>query len=588
MPLDVTQLRPQQLRELPNEQFKSAGSQLYQLYEADRRDSQLLYYRPVSPVALQIHQSTESRIGVGGGNGSSKTETCLVDLLIDALGVIPDSLRDVGIDWEPRLARGPINTRIIVESITTTLEDIILPKLQWWNWTGVDPPGGVRGHYGWIPKWCLPGGSWEKAWSAKLRTLTVLRRDPNNLDKVLGESKIQFMSHSQDPQDFASGDFQRVLMDEPPRFRIYTENEARVMRADGRIYLAMTWPDDPSIPVDWIFDHLFEPGQPGEGKDPDIVWINLYTTDNPYLNQESIAKQAEKWSPEMRSVRLEGKPLRFSNLIHPLFTDHDDWWCYSCQVRTFVKEDEEHLPRCATCFSADTTVYNHVSVFDLDPGWPVVMVLDPHPRKPHMMSFFQVTPWDDLWQFDELDVDDSPDVVFEEVRALEERYGFICALRLIDPNMGRSPASAQKRQQTWQDEFAAEGLTTELANDSNTGLQTINAYLKPDDRTRSPRILIHKRCTKTIAQLKRFMWDEWKGAKDDKDVKQKPRAKNDDYPTNLKYIVNQDVAFEVLRRGPEIIRRLPGASPKGRRQGMRETRPEVATRTPRRQSNGRT
>jgi hypothetical protein len=42
----------------------------------------------------------------------------------------------------PRADQLPLVT---VESLTTTLEPIILPKLQWWKWTGVDRPGGDEG-----------------------------------------------------------------------------------------------------------------------------------------------------------------------------------------------------------------------------------------------------------------------------------------------------------------------------------------------------------------------------------------------------------------------------------------------------------
>ena len=60
------------------------------------------------------------------------------------------------------------------------------------------------------------------------------------------------------------------------------------MRVNGRMMLAMTWPDDPSVPVDWIFDRVHDCAGP-EGSD--IVWYELHTTDNAHLNQEAIASQ---------------------------------------------------------------------------------------------------------------------------------------------------------------------------------------------------------------------------------------------------------------------------------------------------------
>ena len=260
--MDFSKLDEETLQGLSDDQFGELLNEAVNLQASDRKETQLLYYTPASPACRLVHQSKATFLGVGGGNGSSKTETNLVDMIACATGVIPLSCPEIAERF-----RGPINCRIVVESITTTLENIILPKLQWFKWIGVDRPGGDRGHWGWIPKLCLKDASWDKSWSAKTRTLTVLCRDPENFDKVIGESTFQFMSHEQDPSDFASGDYHDILHDEPTRHAIWTENQARAMRVNGRVRLAMTWPDDPSIPVDWIFDELFELGIPGPKKE---------------------------------------------------------------------------------------------------------------------------------------------------------------------------------------------------------------------------------------------------------------------------------------------------------------------------------
>ena len=78
---------------------------------------------------------------------------------------------------------------------------------------------------------------------------------------------------------------QGILHDEPTKLAIWTENQARTMRVNGRMMLAMTWPDDPSIPVDWIFDEIYEKAQPGAGKSPHHDWIELSTRANRNLDQ---------------------------------------------------------------------------------------------------------------------------------------------------------------------------------------------------------------------------------------------------------------------------------------------------------------
>lgn len=546
--IDLTKLTKQQVLKLPNSQFQLVLAEAVKIAQEDRRKNNLLYYRPAHEACWQIHESTGKVIAAGGGNGSSKTETCLAHLMMLATGVIPqdDRMRAAML---PKF-RGPVNIRIVVESLTTVLHPIILPKLKWWVWTGLHPQGGDQGHWGWIPETCLRGGAWEKSWSEKLRTLTVICRDPDNPDKVLGESTIQFMSHDQDPSDFASGDFHHVLHDEPPSHAIWTENQARTMRVNGCMYLAMTWPDDPTIPVDWIFDEVYEKGRDGPNKAPDVEWIELDTRHNPHLDQTAIAAQMEKWSHEMRTVRIQGQPIRFSNRIHPLFTDIDSWWCFRCG-RVIIPIEGQ-----CDCGSADICDFNHVRDFEVAHNWPGVFVLDPHPRKPHMFLWALVDPSDDIWVVQDGQIDDDPTELRLHVEEMEESLGINTQIRLMDPNMGRSPASALRREVTWQDEFDTAGLRCDLADDSDVGRGRFNEFLKPDFHTLAPRIHVHPRCHRVIHQTKRYVWDDHR-RKQEKDLKQKPREKYDDYPTMIKYLMNFQPTFKFLYQGAPVITR-PG------------------------------
>src|SRR5882672_45865 len=401
MDLDLSTLTRNDIGKLPDEAFRQALEHILRLSQADRQEMQLLYYQPTSPKAARIHLSEARKICVGGGNGSGKTENCIVKLIALATGILPLWQRDTF----RKQFRGPLNTRIVLESLTTTLHPVILPKLRWWTWTGLSPLGGSQGHWGWVPKSCLVDGSWDKSWSEKLRTLTLLCHDPDDMDVILGESQLQFMSHDQDPSDFASGDFHIALHDEPPSYAIWKENEARTMRADGTMMLAMTWPDDPSIPVDWIFDELYERGIEGPKKDPNVEWIELYTTDNPHLNQESVARQMNEWSDEIRRVRIRGEPIRFSNRIHPLFTDITHTWCFKCGRTVYAEPMQRETAAgelktvqiCNVCRNEDIADMNHVGAHPPSDYWPTVFVLDPHPRKPHMFLWIQVDPKDDYW-----------------------------------------------------------------------------------------------------------------------------------------------------------------------------------------------
>jgi hypothetical protein len=128
----------------------------------------------------------------------------------------------------------------------------------------------------------------------------------------------------------------------------------------------------------------------------------------------------------------------------------------------------------------------------------------------------------------------------------------------MDPNMGRSPASV-RRGITWQDEFSAANLYCDLADDSDVGRGRLNDYLQPDPRTYEPRIHFRPTCKNAIHQIKRYVWADHKRALE-RDIKQKPKEKYDDYPTMIKYLMNLDPTFRFLREGPQLISRRPTAT----------------------------
>lgn len=543
---------------LSDDQLAELVSEATGILTEDRKQNQLLYYKPTSHKVQAIHDCKSKVIGVGGGNGSGKSESMLVDLVMTATGVFPYSQRHL-IDQK---FRGPIPCRLVVESLTTTLETIILPKLQWWKWSGVDAHGGERGHWGWIPKSSLIDGSWEKSWSAKLRVLRLICRDPHNPAKVLGESTVQCMSQDQDATDFASGDFAVIAHDEPPKLAQWRENEARTMRMDGRMILAMTWPDDPSINVDWLYNEVYEPGR--SGSDPQISWFELWTTENKNLKQESVAAQAAKWSKEISNVRIYGRPIRFSNRIHPEFTDNTKTWCFRCDKSIIPVPQELHAvgvePKqvCPECHSENISEYNHVEEFETGHAWPTIFVIDPHPRKPHAYLWVQISPSDDWYVVADGSKDGDCTEVRKDVDRIEQELGIWTAQRLTDPNMGRSPAG-QKRGVTWQDEFGSAGLMLDLADDIDVGRARINTMLKPDERTLRPRLTIHPRCRDTIYQLSRYTWGEF-SKNVERDVKQQPKDTYSDYPTCLKYMANSDPCFRMLKDGAPVVgRRRKGA-----------------------------
>jgi hypothetical protein len=344
------------------------------------------------------------------------------------------------------------------------------------------------------------------------------------------------MSYDQDPSDFASGDIHYNLHDEPPTYAIWKENRARCMGGgDGSTMLvSMTWPDNPATPVDWIFDEIFDKGTPGPLKDPDVEVINIYTTMNKHLDQDTVTLRASQMTKMERDTRIYGLPIRFSNRIHPDFTDQPKNWCYSCGCIVLLAANGN----CSTCDSTEVSEFCHVEPIEAVSTYPCFCLLDPHPRKPHFLAWVQITPNEDFEVVAVRQVEGGSESVRDVVHEVEEQFKFYHVARLMDPNMGASPSGGKDRDITWQSEFDLVGLHFDLANDSSIGRARLNDFLKPDPQFRRPRFRMDVSCTDAAFQMKRYVWADKKQS-DTQDQAQVPLRKHDDFPSLFKYLMNR-------------------------------------------------
>ena len=528
---------------LSDDELRKLAEQTVRLREGIRQEEQVRFYQPVNEEAKKIHLSVAKEVVTVGGNRSSKTDTHLVEMVIQMTGIVPVCLEGV---YPSQKLRCPIRARIVCESLTNTWEPVIKPKLQYDKWNGRGETGGPFGHWGWIPKAFLTKGKWEDSWSEKTRTLTLTCGCTMNV-----------MSYDQDVGDFSGGSFQLILHDEGPPHSIYRENKMRTIDVGGRLMIAMTPPDDESAAWDaaWVYDELYEKGLGGPSKDPNIDSFTLFTEHNRILQQSEIDIVFKGLSPRQKEVRGHGRFLHLGGRIYPLYTDRTQLWCFTCNDIALMDNDGN----CVTCHAKYTTEFCHyVEPFDLGYNWPCVFLLDPHPRKANMMSWVVIDPSDDQYQVGELEVDGDPVDVWNKVRDFEKALGVNVVKRLVDPNMGESPAhSAGKRNITVRQEYDAVGLRCALADDNfTTGKNRVTALLKPDPKTRSPRLHIFTRCPITNSQMNKFSWDEYtRYSSDMRDPKARPREKHDDFPKLLGYLENSNPTFAGLMMGAQPYRR---------------------------------
>lgn len=499
------------------------------------KEYQLARYRTVNPMALPVHLSTASEVAIVGGNRSSKTDTSLAELAIRLTGFVPDSLRDS----YPRekLAKLPIRARVVCNSLTDTLEPVIKPKLRWDQWNGVGDPNEGRGHWGWIPRHLLPGGTWEKAYSEKYRTLTVKTVDG-------GTSTCQFLSYDQDLSIFAGSSMHLILHDELPPSDIYRENRMRILDVGGQILTAFTPPDEIGMAradVSWFYDEVYEPGRQHRNGCETII---LHTEANSLLSPKDVAALAAKMTDEQREVRLHGNFLHLSGVVYSLFTPGESHWCFRCAKRITPMGGA-----CVSCGGDDVDTFSHVeSPFAIPAGWPIVFVIDPHPRKKDAMGWFAITPSDDIVMVGELEVDGTAQDVARAVDDFEAMHRLSVTRRLMDPNIATETNDKLGRGWSIRKAYDDVGLRCDLATDDiNVGIQNVNELLRPDARTRRPRFRAFATCQKFIYGMTHWAWDDWTRGSD-KEPKEKVRDKAKDFPDLIRYLANDRPSYDGYAR----------------------------------------
>jgi phage terminase large subunit-like protein len=522
------------LRLLPPEELQRMAAEALALRDNLKRERQLLFYKPVNDDARRVHLSTAQEVFIRGGNRSSKTETMLAELAIQLTGWVPYGLEG---DYPKEKLRSPIRARLICASLTNTWDVVLKQKLQYDKWSGRDPRGSDNGHWGWIPKEFLFKGRWEESWTEKNRTLTLTNG-----------STLQIMSYDQELSDFSGASLHLVCCDEGPPQSIYRENKMRLIDVQGRAMIAFTPPDDERTAwnVSWIASAM-KRGAPSPAKDPNIDSFQLFTERNRTLSMDDIHSITKDLTPLQRLVRLKGEFIHLSGRIYPEFTAEPMQWCFNCNEIALVEKTV-----CAKCHSTDTVEYvNFVEPFEKAYTWPCVYLLDPHPKKDVMMSWVAIDPFDQWWQIHEETVDGDPAEIRDKVFSFERDRKLQVLKRFIDPNMAESPAhSAGQRHVSVRQEYDRVGLRCDLPDDSFTvGKNRLRQRIRPDRVTRKPGLLVFSHCHKTRYQFENYVWDHWARESETKDEKQAPITKNDDFPTLLKYLANENPTHIGLHAG---------------------------------------
>jgi len=319
------------------------------------------------------------------------------------------------------------------------------------------------------------------------------------VNKIIGinDSVIDLMSYDQEGVKFESFDADMAWFDEPPPEQIFKGVRRGLIDRKGTMLFTMTPISEP-----WLYDTLWLPAS--EGKLQDTECFVLPTEHNPYIDPNEIEAIKEVYTEEELSARLYGQFLHLSGAIYKSFHKHS------------------HV----------------IPFFEWPTHWPVYMCIDPHPRKPHAVSWVGVSNKGQKVIIDEMKVECT---ILELATKIIEREA-LRKYRVVDRLVDTSIKGLERKDQ--RQILADAGIRCRFPkkyDDVLPGIERVQQWLTPrktHDGDKWIELVVRDNCLGHINEFVSYVWDDTG----------KPRKYHDDYMDNIRYISGIDPRFNFVRQ----------------------------------------
>lgn len=333
---------------------------------------------------------------------------------------------------------------------------------------------------------------------------------PSELEFQNG-SVCKFKTYAQGADTAEGKDWDIVWDDEPPPSSVYSAQFRGVVSTGGLILVTATL-----LKEAWIFDEIDKDYATG---------FTAEIHDNEWLDPQAKKDFLDSLTPEERETRESGKPFNLTGVIYKGIRDADPYV---------------------------------IPPFEFHERWPYFIGVDPHERKPVHVGYFTLSPQNDVIMIGYGLFTGSIEEIFQKLNADIKAKGIPVFPRLciMDPNRG---AARQMDNMSWQQAFEEHGFDVMLGNDNvNIGHTKMYNYLWVNPELGRPRLRFTTDCRGRggpIHQLLRYSWDEWVNnrTRSEKDVKEKPKQYNKDFPDICRYVAMADLNYDLLTTGPKVI-----------------------------------
>ncbi len=335
-------------------------------------------------------------------------------------------------------------------------------------------------------------------------------------------SELLFMFHDQEPMSFESIELDMAIFDEPPPRHVYV-----ALRRGGRKkhsspkFLIIGTP----IAAAWMRKEIYEPWARGEAPDTECFRYGTRANEK-NLAEGYITSFASVLSEKEKRIRLEGEFFDLEGLALAHLFDRD-----------------LHL----------------IPQPKWPPGWPVIIVIDPHPRKAHVAIMVGVTKDNSLVYLKEMSSRRPPREFARDLKTFYQGYRVV---DVVCDSFGSSELTGGDGNLSFIAVLKEEGVrvraTTYDEKQDEAFIQMIQDALavpiEPDNFGRQePRLKITNICKGIIADIETVEWQRYKNLDE---FKPKLAIDSKDFLACLKYALAAQPRFN---KGRETIIRPKGA-----------------------------
>lgn len=324
-------------------------------------------------------------------------------------------------------------------------------------------------------------------------------------------SIIHFRTYDQGSDKAEGKDWHWTWCDEPPPRDVFTAVYRGLVAMNGQMLITATLLKEP-----WLWD---------EAEKDSFRVFEGDIDDNTWLNDQAKADFLGVLTDEELQVRKSGKPSQLTGLIYKPFRDDAPYVL-----------DASDLPDPREC--------------------PSILGIDPHERRPTYAMWFYLTPDSEIIAYDYDFLVGSVADIRQQLLSREAFHVHKPRICIMDPNRGRA---RQIDGQSWEAVYEDFGYDVILGDDNiHLGHAQVLDYLK------SGRLLFSSQLRGRggpIFQLLRYSWDDWaKRSRMEKEVKEKPKDRNKDFPDIIRYVSMFEPDYGTLWNGPVVLDRWPARS----------------------------